>query len=133
MTVKITLITPPDIFENDNKAILLLNLSEEQQNTATDWLGQFETDENLNIYFYQGETEAPWIFHAMGASTYKYIDINNTDGLSGLLAGYILSKPNTYYSTSDPNVSSAYSYINSNRVENVVDFFERTLGAERQS
>jgi 5-keto 4-deoxyuronate isomerase len=129
MTVKITLITPPDIFENDNESVLLLNLSEEQQNLATDWLGRFETDRNLNIYFYQNETEVPWIFHAMGVSKYKYIDVDATKGVSQLLISYILSKPNTYYSTSDANTHAVYSYINSNSVTSVVEFLERTLGA----
>ena len=132
MTVKITLITPPDIYENANDSILLMNLNEQDQTAATDWLGKFDSEENLNIYFYQGETDAPWIFHAMAISKYKYIDLNNTGGLSKLLVSYILSKNNTFYATTDPDIRSVFNHINTNRVESVADFFERTLGAEKR-
>jgi hypothetical protein len=49
-----------------------------------------------------------------------------------LLASYLLSKPNTYWATKDPNLLAVYNYINQNRITGVVDFFERTLGAEKQ-
>ena len=130
MTVKITLITPPDIFQNDNTSLFLLNLSEQQQNASSEWLGRFESDQNYNIYFYQNETEVPWLLHAMSSSKYKYINIDGTNGISHWLMGYILSKPNTYFSTTDVNVAEVYSYINTNRVSDVTDFFERTLGAK---
>jgi hypothetical protein len=130
MTVKITLITPPDVFENDTKSILLLNLTEKQQTAASEWLGRFESQDNLNIYFYQNEIDVPWILHAMAISKHKYIDLDGTGELSHYISGYIIGKPNTYYSCFDQNVASVYSYINSNRVNDVVEFFERTLGAE---
>ena len=130
MTIKITLITPPDIFENDNESILILNLPEAQQTLATDWLGKLETDKNFNIYFYQNETEVPWILHTMAVSKYKYIDIDASDGVASYLASYILAKPNTYYSTTNPDFAALYSYVNQNRVRDIVEFFERTLGAE---
>lgn len=132
MTIKITLITPPDIFENSNDGIFLINLSEYDQTAATDWLRTFESDDNLNIYFLQNDAETPWILHAIGASTYKYIDINNTDSASKLLTSYILSKNDVYYSTSDPDAQAVYSHINPNRVSGVKEFFERTLGAEKR-
>jgi hypothetical protein len=130
MTVKITLITPPDIFENDNKSLLFLNLSEEQQTAVTDWLRNFNSDENLNIYFYQGEINIPWILHAMGVSHYKYINIDQSNELTGLLLGYILGKANVYFSTDDQNVASVFGYINSNRIRSVTDFLERTLSGK---
>jgi hypothetical protein len=130
MTVKITLITPPDVFENDTKSILLLNLTEKQQTAASDWLGSFKSQENLNIYFYQNEIDMPWILHAMAISKHKYIDLDGTRELSQYLSGYIIGKSNTYYSCFDQNVASVYNYINPNRVNGVVEFFERTLGVE---
>jgi hypothetical protein len=130
MTLKITLITPPDIYENDNDSVLLLNTTEEEQEIATDWLGKFISDKHINLYFYQAETNVPWILHAMAISKHKYIDLDGTRELSQYLSGYIIGKPNTYYSCFDQNVASVYNYINPNRVNDVVEFFERTLGAE---
>jgi hypothetical protein len=130
MTVKITLITPPDIFQNDNDSIFLVNLTESEQNMASAWLGRLESNQNFNIYFLQSENETPWILHAMASSKYKYINTDKISGAAGYLSGYMLGKPNTFYSCRDLNVAAVYSYINPNKVEDVEEFFERTLGAK---
>lgn len=127
MSLKITLITPPDIFENDNESIFLINLNEEDQNAATDWLSKYDSEEDLNIYFYQGEINMPWFLHAMAVSIYKYIDIDANSPMTDLLAGYILGKNNVYYKTAEQNTAAVYNYINPNRVSNVVTFFERAI------
>ena len=127
MSLKITLITPPDIFENDNESIFLINLNEEDQNAATDWLSKYDSEKDLNIYFYQGEINMPWFLHAMAVSTYKYIDIDANSPMTDLLAGYILGKNNVYYKTAEQNTAAVYNYINPNRVSNVVTFFERAI------
>lgn len=132
MTIKITLITPPDIFENDNNSVLLSNLPETAQTEATAWFAKFESNDDLNIYFYQGEAETEWFLHSMATAKYKYIDIDAVSGVSSWLAGYFLSKPNTYYACKDLNVASIYKHINQNRVDNVVEFLERTLGADNK-
>ena len=132
MTLKITLITPPDIYENNNDSIMLLNLTEAQQTAATECLGQVDSEKEMNIYFYTDEPDVHWILHSMAASKYKYINADNAIGVSGLLLAYILSKPNTFYSSEDPNVSSVFGYINTNRVSGITEFFERTLGAKKQ-
>ena len=51
MNGKITLITPPDIFENGNKSILLVNLSDADQDAVSKWLSESTFEQNLNIYF----------------------------------------------------------------------------------
>jgi len=131
MTLKITLITPPDIYENDNDSVLLLNTTEEEQEIATDWLGKFISDKHINLYFYQAETNVPWILHAMAVSKYKYINMNTPCDLTGLLAGYILSKNGVFYKTGNNNVAAVFEYINTNRVDNITDFFERIFRANK--
>jgi len=132
MTLKITLITPPDIFENDTDSVFLINLNSEEQAQATDWLGRFESDKDLNIYFYQGEVDMPWFLHAMAVSKYKYIDIDTDSPITNLLVGYILGKSGVYYRVGDHNIASVYGYINPNRIDNVITFFERILSATKQ-
>ncbi len=131
MSLKITLITPPDIFQNDTDSLLLINLNEEEQNTATAWLGEFNSDKQLNVYFYQGETDLPWFLHAMAVSKYKYINIDTTNPITDLLMGYIIGKANVFYKTQDQNIAAVYNYINANRVAGVVTFFERALSGTR--
>jgi len=132
MPIKITLVTPPDIYQNSNDGIFLVNLSEDEQTAATQWLGKFDTEQDINIYFYQGEIDVPWFLHSMSASKYKYIELNNTMDIGFMLASYLLSKSNTFYSGPNPSVLAVYNHINQNKVSNVVEFFERTLGAEKQ-
>jgi hypothetical protein len=111
---------------------MLFNVTEEQQHAASQWFLNYEKTDHLNIYFHTNETDVPWLLHAMAVSKYKYINIDNIDGVANCLASYILGKPNTYFSITDPSLASLLGYINTNRVDNIEDFFERTLGADNQ-
>lgn len=128
MATKITLITPPDIYQNDQDSILLIDLSEEEQDRVSTWLGNNLLP--LNIYYFQGEPNVPWFLHALSCSTYKYINLNNMSAVSSYLSGYTLSKVGVFYSTDDANVAELFSYINMNRVEDAVAFLERVFGAK---
>lgn len=110
-----------------------MNLSEEEQSHASEWLGAFETEENINIYFYQGETNLPWFLHAMSTANYKYVNTDQMPEITKLMIGYILGKTNTYYSTTDANISSLFGYINNCQVKNVTEFLERVLSAKTTS
>lgn len=133
MSLKITLITPPDIFENYNTSILLSNISETAQAEASDWLGKFESQSNINIYYYQGEPEPKWFIQATASSKYKYIDVDNLTGVSKWFLGYLLGKPNVYYTTKDHNVIHILGCINTNLVSNITEFLEKTIGSENRT
>lgn len=128
MDGKITLITPPDIFENSNISILLAHLTEEEQDEATAWLSNTSFDQDLNIYFYNGEQNVAWFLYALNRSDYKYINIDSSNYITQALSGYALGKSNTYYSTADANLTQVYSHINSKKVTNVKEFLEGILG-----
>ena len=128
MTAKITLITPPDIYQNDQQSVLFVDLTEVEQDLVSTWLAKAEL--NLNIYFYQGEPNVPWILHALSCSNYKYINLNNMSPVVSYLAGYLISKPGVCYTISDDNVAELYSHINLNRVDDVVTFLERTFNGK---
>jgi hypothetical protein len=49
-----------------------------------------------------------------------------------MLAGYVLGKTNTFYSTSDKNKQAVYGHINQNRLNSVKDFLERAIGETEQ-
>lgn len=128
MPTKLTLITPPDIYQNNQDSVLLIDLTEKEQDDFSVWLSNNPV--SINIYFYQGEPNIPWLLHALSCSTYKYINLNNMSAVSSYLAGYTLSKHGVYYSTSDENVAQLFSHINMNRVNDVVEFLERTFGGK---
>ena len=127
MEGKLTLITPPDIFENDSYSILFVHLSDEDQEKVSQWFANSEIKENINIYFYSGETDMPWFFHAMARSEYKYIDLDSLNNVTSALSGYILGKKNTYYKTTDENISAVFHYINQNRITNIENFLQRAF------
>ena len=127
MTIKITLITPPDIFQNNQDSILFIGLTDIEQDRVSEWLASTDLSGNINIYFYSGEPNINWLMHSIAVSTFRYIRLNNTSAIIERLAGYILSKPNVYYSTEDAGLAELYSFINVNRVDSAVDFLERVF------
>lgn len=128
MSLTITLITPPDIFENDSPSLFLINLSESEQDEATKWMAACKRELDINIYFIQKEPNVVWFFHAMASSSHKYINLDNAAPMIDMLAGYVLGKTNTFYSTADKNKQAVYGHINQNRVSEVKEFLERAIG-----
>ena len=133
MEGKITLITPPDIFENSNTSILLAHLTDKEQDEATEWLSKTSLDQDLNIYFYNGETNVAWFLYAVNRCDYKYINIDSSNYITQALSGYVLGKSNTYYSTGDVNLTQVYSHINSKKVINVKEFLEGILSDQNNT
>ena len=127
MENKITLITPPDFFENESYSILFVHLSEEDQATVSKWLANANLTEHINIYFYDHEIDLNWFFYTLSRCEYKYIDTNDLNYATQALSGYILGKKNTYYKVDDESMSAVYHYINQNRVTNIESFLERAL------
>jgi hypothetical protein len=127
MEGKLTLITPPDIFENESYSIMFMHLSDTDQETVSRWLANSDIKENVNIYFYAGENDLPWFFHALARAEYRYIDLDSVNKITTTLSGYILGKNNTFYKTSDENTSAVCHYINQNRITNIESFLQRSL------
>lgn len=127
MDGKITLITPPDIFENESYSILFIHLSDADQETVSKWLVKSDIKENVNIYFYSGEQDITWFFHAMARSEYKYIDLDSLNNITSVLSGYILGKKNIFYKTENENTAAVCHYINQNRITNIESFLKRAF------
>lgn len=122
MKNKITLITPPDFFENNEFSLLLVGLNDVNQQSMTTYLSNLEFDKNINIYFHMDENEPTWILYSLGKSSFCFMDLDNTKSAAATLSAYILSKPNTYYSTTNEYLATQVKVINSNRVPDF-DFF----------
>lgn len=127
MDNKITLITPPDLFENESYSILFIHLSDDDQSIVSKWLANANLTEHINIYFYDHEIEVSWLFYAMSRCEYKYMDLTGANITTNALSGYILGKKNTFYKTKDENTSAIYHYINQNRITTIESFLERAF------
>jgi hypothetical protein len=130
MKSKITLITPPDIYENANKSILLCHMTDEEQDSVSKWLRHADLPYDLNLYTYTNEANAVWFLYALNRCEYKYINIDNVNLITSALAGYVLSRNNVYFKTTDTNLAAIYSHINTNRIDSIDEFLERILGAK---
>lgn len=125
MEGKITLITPPDFYENGNLSILLLSISDSQQEQTGSYLKNTTIKSDLNIYTYLGENNMQWLLYAVSRADYKFINIDTQDSITNIMSSYILTRPNVYYSCSNDDHAHILGYINNNRVENIGQFFER--------
>ena len=133
MDGKITLITPPDIFENDSYSILFMHLTEGDQEVVSNWLAESDIKENINVYFYDHEIDLNWLFHALNRCTYKYIDLNELNDVTRALSGYIIGKKDTYYKVDNESLSAVYHYINQDRITNITQFLEKAFNVKNRS
>jgi hypothetical protein len=131
MTNKITLITPPDIYENSNFSVMFLGMSEAEQETASKWLGTAEDIPECNFYFYQGEPTTEWLFYALNRSDVKYLNLDSDHAIIDIMGSYILGKPNVYYTTQDPNLKELIGYINNKFISNIEEFLEKVFNEQR--
>lgn len=130
MTNKITLITPPDIYENSNQSLLFVNLSEKDQEAASRWLASKELKDNLNFYIFSGEPNIMWLLHASGVCGFKYADLDDGNEITAAIVPYLLGKDNFFYKTEKENLAAIYSHINTNRVITIEQFLEKVFSDE---
>lgn len=133
MPNKVTLITPPDLFENSNKSVMVIDLTTKEQDDLSNMLGAYQDDFDINIYFYNGEPEINWLFHAINRAEHVYLSIDKQSEISHLLTSYFLSKPNVWYHTDDENIKALFSHITNRYVTSITEFFEKALHENRHS
>lgn len=127
MDSKITLITPPDFFENSNKSLLFVNLNEKDQDKVSRWIFDKDLKNDVNFYVFSTESDIRWLFYAIGCCKHKYLDLDNANELVTSLSSYILSKSGFYYKVTDENLAAIYNHINTNRIIDVETFLERSF------
>ena len=132
MSSKITLITPPDIYENSNTSLMLIGLDDKDQDQASLWLGTNAKDLDLNLYFYQGEPNMTWLLYALNRSNATFINLDSDKAIITIMGSYILGKPGIYYTTKDANMKALLSHINNNFVPDVETFLTKVLDGQGQ-
>jgi hypothetical protein len=130
MKSKITLITPPDIFENSNPSVFFIHPSDEEQEIIAKWFADRDIPYDINFYVYTNETNAVWFLYALNRSEYKYMNVDKVNTLTQALSGYVLTRNNVFYRTENQNLAGIYTHINGNRVGSIDQFLESILGAK---
>lgn len=133
MNGKITLITPPDIFENENLSILFCHLSDKDQELVSKWLSNTQIEKNFNIYFYNNEPNMEWLLYTINLCDFKFINLDTRNIITGTLTGHLLAKDNFYFKTSDANLAQICQYINSNRIIKIEDFLEKVFDGQNRN
>lgn len=131
MSSKITLVTPPDFYENGNFSLLFLGITEDEQDEVSRWLAENPGYPDINIYFYQGEPNAHWLLYAVNRADVKFLNYNSGHAIISLLGSYILSKPNVSYTTDDVNLRELMGHINNQFVPDVTTFLEKVFNDQR--
>lgn len=132
MQGKITLITPPDIYENSNFSILFIGLSEEQQEKTSQWLGKKDDLPDCNFYYYQGENNPEWLLYAVNRSDIIFLNLDTDSAIINIMGSYILGKTGVCYTTKDENLKALISYINNQYVPNVEKFLEKVFDVNQE-
>jgi hypothetical protein len=131
MANKITLVTPPDFYENSNFSILFIGMTDQDQDLASAWLGKNETYPDCNFYYFQGENNMEWLLYALHRSDAIFLNFNVDRVIINIMGSYILSRPNVYYTTEDENIKALMSYVNNQYLPNITDFLEKVFNDQR--
>ena len=131
MTAKITLISPPDVYVNKSFSIILVNTTEEEQEAISNWFVANQTDREISIYFYNNEHNLQWLVTAFAVAKYRYVNLDNMTDESHLLASYLLSSDNCYYTLKDNNMYEVFRLLNTSKLESVTEFLDRIIPIEQ--
>jgi hypothetical protein len=111
---------------------MLIGLSDKDQDQASLWLGNNAKDIDLNLYFYQGEPNMPWLLYALNRADATFINLDIDNAIITSMGSYILGKPGVYYTTQDSNMKALMSHINNNFVPDVETFLKKVLNEQEQ-
>lgn len=127
MKNKITLITPPDYYENYNRSILFICVNEQDQEKITKWFSNSSYNQDLNVYFYSGEDQMEWLLWSVARANHTFIDLDTDSQIIKSISGYLVSRPNVYMQTHNEQTARIFSYINANQVPDIDFFLEQVF------
>ena len=127
MTSKITLVTPPDYFENKNFSILFVGMSDKTQTEVSQWLKDHPIYPDCNLYVYQGDDNIPWLLYAKHRCSATLIDYDVSDANIVYMGSYLVGYSNVFYTTTNTAISDLLSHISNNFVPSTITFLERVF------
>lgn len=130
MKNKITLITPPDFYENDSFSLFFIGLQNSEQEILTSFLSDTVYGNEINIYFHVDEKNSNWLLYSLAKSDLVFINVNNVKSSAEIFLSYILSKPNVYFITESEDLGNQFKIINSNRIPDFNFFLQEVLNKE---
>jgi hypothetical protein len=121
---KITLVTPPDYFENSNISILLVGFSQKDQEDTSVWLKDNDVTPDINFYYYQGEDTIEWLLYALARADYTYINCENDSPIIQKLLTYMVSRPNVFWNSQSEDTVKILTCLSNKQVNTIEDFLK---------
>ena len=108
----ILVITPPDKIFNQNRSSLLVYPTEAVRKSVEHWLEHLAEPQNVYIYNQHSDHDVDWLLSVAKFADTTILDIDNCDPVIEPLCSYLVSLPQTYWTT---QYESVYSYLSPNR------------------
>ena len=125
MESKITVVTPPDIYENNNLSVFFIGMSDNAQLESSIWLKENPVYPPCNFYVYQNDNNVPWLLYAKHRCSYTLIDLDIQDPIVSNMASYLIGFSDVFYMTTNKNMKELFSHISNNYVPSTKEFLER--------
>jgi hypothetical protein len=110
----VTLITPPDSLVNDIYSVLLVYPQIEVKNALSEILEKVDTPINIYLYEELDDIHIDWLMTEVRKVNTVIIDLDNCTPTVKNIAGWIVSRPNTFYLTND--TITPYNLLNVNQI-----------------
>lgn len=150
---QITLVTPPDFFQNQNKSFCLINFSKRDKDSFADQLNRYMPNEDVTVYLWDdnnfsvtdtvGKTDPSyetylkewkhnqtnrdynWLLNACKVATTVIINMEYISKPLMVWSGYILTLSKTHFINGNEAEAKILGVLNRNRTESVVHLFQK--------
>ena len=150
---QITLVTPPDFFQNQNKSFCLINFSKRDKDSFADQLNKHMPDEDITIYLWddnnfsvtdsvekndpnyesylkewkhnQTNRDYNWLLNACKVATTVILNMEYISKPLMIWSGYILTLSKTHFINGNESEAKTLGVLNRNRIESVPYLFQK--------
>lgn len=150
---QITLVTPPDFFQNQNKSFCLINFSKRDKDSFADQLNLHMPNEDVTVYLWddnnfsvtdsvdkntpgydayikewqhtQTNRDYNWLLNACRESSTVILNMDYISKPLMIWSGYILTLSKTHFINSNEAEAKTLNVLNRNRTESVPNLFKK--------
>ncbi len=124
----VTIITPPDILNNDAYSILVVCPTTDKKQLLNNILS--ETQIHLNLYLYETAFDnIEWLINLIKKVDVTLIDVDNCGPEVRMFLSHFIAQPNTFYLTNDG--TTPYNLISKNRIYDFI-LLENIIGGTNE-
>lgn len=156
---QITLVTPPDFFQNQNSSFCLINFSKRDKDSFADQLNKYMPDEDITVYLWddnnfsvtdsiekndpnyesylkewrhnQNNRDYNWLLNACKVATTVILNMEYISKPLMIWSGYILTLSKTHFINGNESEAKTLGVLNRNRIESVPNLFEKLNGGKK--